>query len=95
VTVTLCVLLWANEGAADALIAYEDTVLGLLSDHDGRILQRARTAGSDDEPLEVHLLEFASEQALDDYLNDERRLALAGDRDRAIARTEILRVELA
>jgi hypothetical protein len=94
VTVTLCVLLWANGGAVDALVAYEDAVLGLLPDHDGRVLQRARTAGTGDEPVEFQLLEFASEQALDQYLNDGRRLALSDERDRAIARTETFRVEL-
>jgi hypothetical protein len=40
------------------------------------------------------VLEFPSEGALDDYLRDERRSALAGERDRAISRTEVMRVDL-
>ena len=92
--VTLCVLLWARAGRDAELVAYEDRVLGLLPDHGGRVLHRARTAGEDGEPLEVHVLEFPSEVALDAYMSDERRLALAADRDDAIERTQILRVDL-
>ena len=92
--ITLCVLLWAHDGEERALIAYEDAVLQLLSSHGGRVLQRARTDGSDDGPLEIHVLTFPSEAALDAYMNDPRRAARAADRGRAIARTAVHRVKL-
>ena len=38
--VNLCVLLWAHEGREAELSAYEDQVLGLLAEHDGRIMAR-------------------------------------------------------
>jgi uncharacterized protein (DUF1330 family) len=91
------VLLWAREGQAEALIAYEDQVLALLADHGGLVLYRARTTGpptQPDQPLEVHLIELPSEAALERYLADERRTALAEQRERAVARTEVLRVDL-
>ena len=92
--VNLCVLLWATDGGHIDLVAYEDAVLALLPEHGARVLQRVRTHDAPtDQPYEVHLLEFPSEQALDAYLGDPRRLAFASQRDRAIARTEILRVE--
>jgi hypothetical protein len=94
VTVTLCVLLWAHEGEADQLIAYEDAVLDLLPLHRGRLLQRAQTAGEGDEPLEVQLIEFADEDAFDSFMHDDRRVALAEWRERAVARTHVLRVDL-
>lgn len=90
-------LLWAREGQAEALIAYEDQVLALLADHGGSVLYRARTTGpptQPDQPLEVHLIELPSEAALERYLADERRTALAEQRERAVARTEVLRVDL-
>jgi uncharacterized protein (DUF1330 family) len=93
-SITLCVLLWAHEGSDDALIGYEDRVLKLAPAHGGRLLQRARTDGSYGAPLEIQFLEFPSEGALDDYMKDERRAALADDRDRAITRTEVMRVDL-
>ena len=95
--VNLCVLLWAHEGREAELGAYEDQVLGLLAEHDGHLIQRARTVtakGDDSEPTEVQLLRFASEGALDGYIQDDRRVALAGQREAAIAMTEVLRVQL-
>jgi hypothetical protein len=94
VGLTLCVLLWARPGAGDGLIGYEDEVLGLVPGHGGRVLQRARGSGADGQPLEVQLLEFPSAAALDGYLADDRRTALAGERDRVIARTEVIEVRL-
>ena len=95
--VNLCVLLWAHEGREADLSAYEDQVLGLLAEHDGHVIQRARTVaakGDDSEPTEVQFLRFASEGALDGFMNDDRRTALTGQRDAAIAMTEVLRVQL-
>ena len=95
--VNLCVLLWAHVGREADLSAYEDQVLGLLAEHDGHVIQRARTVAAkadDSEPTEVQLLRFASEAALDGFMHDGRRAALAGQRDAAIAMTEVLRVQL-
>ena len=90
----MCVLLWAKPDADDALIAYEDRVLDLVPEHGGTVLNRARSSGADGQPLEIQLLEFPSAAALSDYMTDSRRLALAEDRDRAVARTEVINVEL-
>jgi uncharacterized protein (DUF1330 family) len=95
--VNLCVLLWAHEGREADLSAYEDRVLGLLAEHDGYLIQRARTVdgkGDDSEPTEVQFLRFASEAALDGFMHDARRAALADQRDAAIAMTQVLRVRL-
>jgi uncharacterized protein (DUF1330 family) len=79
--VTLCVLLWARPGQENALTSYEDQVLALLPDHGARVLDRGA-------PTEVQRLEFPSAAAIDAYMKDPRRTALAADRDAAIARTE-------
>jgi uncharacterized protein (DUF1330 family) len=91
---TLCVLLWAQPGAQAALTAYEDRVLRLVPDHGGRVLQRARGRGTEGQPAEIQFLDFPSQAALDAYMADPRRTALAADRDRAVARTEIIDIEL-
>jgi uncharacterized protein (DUF1330 family) len=93
----LCVLLWAHEGRDAELSAYEDQVLGLLGEHDGHVVQRARTVGGNgdnDKPTEVQFLRFASEAALEGFMNDARRAALADQRDAAIAMTEVMRIQL-
>jgi uncharacterized protein (DUF1330 family) len=94
--VTLCVLLWAQEGREAAAGDYEDRVLTLLADHGGRVIQRARTTGGngEGEPAEVQILRFPSQAALEGFMGDSRRTALAPERDAAIARTEVLRVRL-
>jgi hypothetical protein len=45
-----CVLLWAQPGARDGLIAYEDRVLSLVPDTVAGVLQRARSNGANGQP---------------------------------------------
>jgi uncharacterized protein (DUF1330 family) len=90
----MCVLLWAQPDADDALIAYEDRVLALVPEHGGRVLNRAQSSGADGQPLEIQLLEFPSAAALSGYMTDSRRVVLADDRDRAVAKTEVINVDL-
>ena len=103
--VTLCVLLWARAGRDSDLGRYEDQVLALLADHDGRVVQRAHVEGGDGrgeggqadgdgQPAEVQILQFGSDEGLAGYMHDPRRTALAGQRDAAIARTDIFRATL-
>ncbi|MGV0812849.1 hypothetical protein ABQF34_12895 [Mycolicibacterium boenickei] len=92
---TFYVFLWPHPGMEEALIAYEDAVLTLVSEHDGQVVHRAWTDGADGRPLEIQLFEWASQKALDGYMDDPRRTSLAADRERAIARTEIVPVRLA
>jgi hypothetical protein len=92
--VTLCVLLWARLGREQELADYEDRVLALLPDHGGCVLNRVRPTGGAAEPAEVHLLQFPDDAALEAYMVDERRTALARERELAIERTEILRVNV-
>jgi uncharacterized protein (DUF1330 family) len=93
-SLTLCVLLWARPGAEDSLISYEDRVLGIAAEHGGQVLQRARGSGTGGQPLEIQLLEFPSTHALEAFMTDDRRQVLAGERDKAIAKTEVIEVHL-
>jgi uncharacterized protein (DUF1330 family) len=92
-----CVLLWARPGMEAALSAYEDKVLRLVAEHGGRVVERgAVLPGAQREgepPTEVQLLEMPSAASLDAYLHDPRRLAMAGERDAAVARTDIFRIQ--
>ena len=93
-SVTLSVLLWAWAGREAELIEYEDAVLPYVADHGGAVLYRARTHGEREEPNEIHLIQFPSEAALDAYIKDPVGAALAGVRDQAIERTQLLRVDV-
>jgi hypothetical protein len=91
---TFYVFLWSHPGMEEALIAYEDAVLRLVVEHSGKLVHRSRTDGADGRPLEIQLFEWASQQAMDGYMADLRRTALSADREQAVARTEIMPVQL-
>ncbi|MFD4991902.1 hypothetical protein ACFWH7_06380 [Cellulosimicrobium cellulans] len=92
--VTLCVLLWPTEGNAGLLSRYEDDVLALVPVHGGRVLSRVRALPGQDStlPTEVQVIEMPDDDALAAYMADPARMALAGVRDQAVARTDIVRV---
>jgi hypothetical protein len=90
--VVLCVLLWAKPGQNDALVAYEDAVLRFVPDHSGVVLERVRSEGKGDDPLEVQLLDFPSRAHIEGFMSDSRRLSLARFRDAAVERTEVIEV---
>lgn len=54
----------------DAFRRFEDEVLPLLADHEGRLARRLRSL---DECTEVHLIEFRSREAFERYRADPRR----------------------
>jgi uncharacterized protein (DUF1330 family) len=57
-----------------AFQTYEDQILPLLGDHGGRLQRRLRNeAGT----VELHILSFPSEAALQQYRSDPRRTAAA------------------
>ncbi len=90
-TLELCVLLWAVDGREAELEAYEDTVLGLVPRYGGRVVSRVRNDGADG-PCEVHVIHLPDEEAMERYLVDPERAALAEVHAAVIARTDVLRV---
>jgi len=91
---TSCVLLWSRPGMESALAEYEDAVLALVGEHGAEVLQRMRGDGPGGNPLEVQLYKWPSADDLEAYRADPRRTAMAAQRDRAIARTDIFPVEI-
>ena len=88
-TLTLCVQLWPSAGHESELISFEDQVLALIPRHGGSVLQRVRRAHDGDEAFETHVISFPDESALNAYMDDPARLALAPLREIAIARMTI------
>jgi hypothetical protein len=92
--ISLCCLLWARPGLTAALEVYETSVLALVPAHGGTVVHRAIGHGTTGQPDEVQTFVFPDRAALDDYLADPRRTALASERDRVVARTELFPVTL-
>ena len=93
--IELCCLLRALPGAEDAMTAYEDKVTALVHAHGGELLSRVIGDGADGNPHEVHVYRFPNQAAIDAYMVDPRRVALAGERDRTVASTVLFPVEIA
>ena len=91
---TLCILLSGMPGNEQLLVDYEDQVLDRLPNYGARIVQRVRATDPQSAPFEVHILEFPSEDALAQYMEDPVRRSLSELRERAIAHTDILRVDV-
>jgi hypothetical protein len=90
---TFAVLLWARPGLSAEASAYEDEVLPLLAEHGGELVQRLRSSTDDnDRPVEIQTIAFADDAAYAAYMADPRRTELAVERDRVIARTELIPV---
>ena len=88
----LCVLLWPKDGTELELRRYEDLVLPLLTEHEGRLISRETVCRTDDaDPLcEIQVIEFTDQIALDGDMADRRRRALEDQRALAIEKTQIL-----
>jgi uncharacterized protein (DUF1330 family) len=91
VAITICVLLCAIAEREESLAHYEDQVLALLGEHEGRVVARLRAIEG---PFtEVQVLEFACEESLARFQDDPRRRALSDLREASIASTTVVRVE--
>ena len=76
------------EGIAD-FRAYEDVVLPLLPEFNGRLERRLR---NQDGTVEMHIVSFASEADFQNYRNDPRRTAQASLSKKSSAMLESLRM---
>ncbi|MEU9505218.1 GNAT family N-acetyltransferase [Micromonospora sp. NPDC048170] len=76
-------------GAVEAGRRYEDTVLGLLGRHGGRLERRQRTG---DGRTEVHLIRFDTRDGYDGFMADPERVALRVELGDAAPATRVLEV---
>jgi antibiotic biosynthesis monooxygenase (ABM) superfamily enzyme len=73
------------EGIKD-FCAYEDAVLPLLREFNGRLERRLRNG---DGTMEMHIVSFTSDAAFQNYRNDPRRAAQAWLLERSSAKLEL------
>ena len=71
----------------DDFRAYEDAVLPLLPEFNGRLERRLRNP---DGTMEVHIISFASDADFQNYRNDPRRTAQAWLLEQSSATLELL-----
>ena len=92
--ITLAFAGWAPGDGFERAAAYEDAVLPLLVEHGGEVVFRGRQVGDDPTlPAEVQILRVPSDDALDAYLVDDRRLRLRAEHGDVFDETTLVRVE--
>ncbi len=77
-----------TEGIED-FRAYEDAVLPLMPEFNGRLERRLRNP---DGTVEMHVISFASDADFQNYRNDPRRAAQAWLLEKSSAKLELLSV---
>lgn len=90
--IVLLVSLWLRSDDVAGFEAFERKVSAIQAQHGGRIeraIRLAHASGSKG-PFEVHIVSFPNTASLAAYRADKRIAALAAERERLIARTEIV-----
>jgi hypothetical protein len=85
-------MFWAYPGLEADLSRYIDSVVDLETEHGGTVRYRGLTDGSDDQPLEIHILEFPNDDMVDNFMGDKRRVTMGPERERVIAKMEIMQM---
>ena len=76
----ILVRLWIRKGLEREFEAYERKVSRIMARYGGVIERAIRTSGASDEPFEVHLLRFPSDELYDAFRDDAERRSLSGER---------------
>lgn len=72
-------LIYIKEGREEIFHQFEDIALPLIAKYNGRLLLRIRPSGDAfiesaiEQPYEIHLVEFESENDFTNFANDEER----------------------
>jgi hypothetical protein len=94
--VSLVVSLWLRTDDIAGFESFERAASGVMAKHGGRIEQvvrRAADGAHGDGPFEVHVVSFPDWSSFEAYRSDPAFAALQPQRERLIARTEVLRGE--
>jgi len=90
----ILVRLWIHRGLEAEFEAYERKVSRIMARYGGTIECAIRTSGASgdrsDDPFEVHVLRFPSQDLYDAYRDDSERHSLSGERAGIIANTDFL-----
>ena len=88
--VTFALIVRIPSAGIEDFRAYEDAVLPLLPEFNGRLERRLRNM---DGTVELHIISFASDADFQNYRNDRRRTAQAWRLERSSAKLELLPLE--
>ena len=90
----ILVRIWIHRGLETEFEAYESKVSRIMARYGGVIECAIRTSKApddgSDQPFEIHVLRFPSQELYNAYLNDAERRSLSGARAGIITNSDIL-----
>jgi hypothetical protein len=87
----LIVTIWLRTDDIAAFEEFERKAASIMRSYGGKIERAIRLDSAPGGPFEIHIVSFPDEGSFDGYRADPATLALASERERLIARTEIVR----
>ena len=81
--------IFVTSGKEDVFLAFEDQVIPLMEQYHGKVIYRIcptteTVITGEETPYEIHFLSFPSEDDLNNFLNDDRRLAFKHLKDESV-----------
>ncbi len=90
----ILVRIWIHRGLETEFEAYESKVSRIMARYGGVIACAIRTSKApddgSDQPFEIHVLRFPSQELYNAYLDDAERRSLSGERAGIITNSDIL-----
>ena len=90
----ILVRIWIHRGLETEFEAYESKVSRIMARYGGVIECAIRTSKASqedsDQPFEIHVLRFPSQELYNAYLDDAERRSLSGERARIVTNSDIL-----
>lgn len=88
--IQIIALLYASENGMNGLREFESKAIPILREHHGILLSASSSSQkSQNEPDEIHIIQFPSMKEFDDYKNDQRLLDLKSLKETMIHKMEL------
>ncbi len=92
--IQVIVLLYAGEGGKPPLKAYQEEVMPIFHAHGGRLVSASHASKPrDDDPDEVHIVHFDSQEGLEAFRADPRHAVMREKRRYAIRDTRLFETD--
>jgi uncharacterized protein (DUF1330 family) len=88
--IQIIALLYASTNGIEGLREYESQVIPLLREHGGQLISASsKDNKSEDEPDEIHIIQFPDAKNFEAYKNDQRVVNLASIKSERLRKVDL------
>jgi uncharacterized protein (DUF1330 family) len=88
--IQIIALLYASQNGLKGLREFESIAIPILREHGGQLISASTNLNrSNDEPDEIHVIQFPSAKEFEAYKNDQRIVDLRSFKDSMISKMEV------